>query len=64
MITGRTLMERAFDIARDGNCANFQGLKMALAKEGFSNVDAELVGPSLRKQLSALIRNSEANPSA
>ena len=60
MITGRPLMERAFEIAQDGSCANFQGLKMALANEGFTNVDVELFGPSLRTQLSALIRESRA----
>jgi hypothetical protein len=51
-------MERAFEIAQEGSCKNLQSLAVALAKEGFTNVDSHLEGPSLRKQLGALMRAS------
>lgn len=62
MITGRTIMERAFELARDGSCASLPDLMMKLSKEGFSSVDANLTGPSLRRQLTALIRDAKRDP--
>lgn len=62
MITGRPILERAFELSRDGSCASLGELKVRLAKDGYSNIDAHLEGPSLRKQLSALIRSSRLVP--
>ncbi len=59
MITGRTIMERAFELAREGGCTNLTDLKVTLSREGFSSVDWHLDGPSLRKQLAALIREAK-----
>lgn len=63
-MTRQTIMERAFELARDGECHNVGDIKSALAKEGYSQVEAHFEGPSLKRQLSALIRAAKLPSSA
>jgi len=51
------LLERAFELARTGNCRTVDELRAELKREGFDNntILSNTVGPSIRKQLAALI---------
>lgn len=48
-----TTLERAFAVARDGNCATISELKATLKAEGYDT--NAIVGGVLMKQLRALI---------
>jgi hypothetical protein len=49
-----TTLERAFTLARSGAFANVADLRIALKREGYDQVEAHLVGPSISRQLRAL----------
>jgi hypothetical protein len=49
----RTALERAFDIAKSGNCTSVEDVKHCLKLEGYLAHTIE--GPMLRRQLQALI---------
>lgn len=44
-------VERAFELARSGTCANVPAIAAALKGERHEAVDAHLAGPSIRKDL-------------
>lgn len=48
------LMERAFQLARGGECATIADITKVLKTEDYNGVDAQLQGPSLRGQLRQL----------
>jgi hypothetical protein len=50
-----TILERAFELARSGHFASIVDLKKQLKTEGYTNIAAQMFGPSLGKQLRALI---------
>lgn len=47
----RTTVERAFELARSGDCDNLPAIVAALKGERHESVDAHLAGPSIRKDL-------------
>jgi len=47
-------LERAFALARSGECASVGEIRMRLKKERCDSVEAHLSGPSISKQLRAL----------
>jgi hypothetical protein len=51
------LLERAFELARTGKCRTVDELRSELKREGFDNntILSNIAGPSIRKQLAALI---------
>lgn len=51
MIGDTTTVERAFQLARSGDCMSVDDIRKRLMKEGHTSVDSHLTGPSLRKQL-------------
>lgn len=53
-------LERAFEIARSGRCANVQKIRQQLRSEGFSAVESHLSGTSISKQLRTLIKASRS----
>ena len=57
----RGIIDRAFEIARSGDCQSVPLLGQKLIKEGFEDVCQHLNGVVLRKQLSALIKVSQLN---
>ena len=57
MDNNRTALERAFDLAKSGACSSLGDLTRCLRLEGYS-VD-KIVGPSLSKQLRALIAEAQ-----
>lgn len=56
MNENKTTLERAFELAGSGKCASMDELTRMLKAEGYAS--GQLVGPSLRKQLLTLIRDS------
>lgn len=55
-------IERAFEIAKSGDCHSVLELGKKLVKNGFEDVSQPLNGVVLRKQLSALINVSQFDP--
>jgi hypothetical protein len=58
MKIGVTSLERAFELARSGSVSTVEEIRFALKHEGYSV--SEIRGPSLQKQLSALVRAARA----
>ena len=52
---GKTIIERALELAREGKCRTTDDFHRALSREGYQQVSAHLSGPSLRAQLKAAI---------
>ncbi len=46
-----TTVERAFELARSGTCADVSHITQRLKAEGFDDVEGQLTGGSIRKQL-------------
>ena len=53
-MTGDNPLERAFALARSGECKDMRELEQQLKREGFANVLSHLSGPTLRRQLQQL----------
>ncbi len=52
-MTSPNIIERAFELARSSTTV--EEVRNALRREGYSNVDAHLAGPSIRTDLRKLI---------
>ncbi len=52
------VVARAFELAKGGTCQTVSEIGLKLAQEGYSGVSAHLSGPSLKKQLIALMRSA------
>jgi hypothetical protein len=57
-----TALERAFELARSGSCADISDIRNRLKQEGHS--DSQLVGPMLMKQLRELCAASDGRKEA
>ena len=53
-----TTLERAFQLARSGDYVSVADIKKQLISEGYSV--AQITGPTLAKQLAALIKAAQA----
>lgn len=53
-MNGQTTLERAFALARSGECASLADIRARLKAEQHDQVDAHLAGPSIRRQLTRL----------
>lgn len=49
-----TTLERAFQLAKSGDCASVTQIRERLKKEGYSDWQSHTKGPSIRSQLNAL----------
>lgn len=49
------IVERAFELAREGNCHSLEDVRRKLSAEQYVNIDSYLSGPTLRKQLKDLL---------
>jgi hypothetical protein len=59
-----TTIERAFQVARTGAVATLQEISFHLHREGYLDVNHQLNGPLIRKQLRAILRSSQSNAEA
>jgi hypothetical protein len=50
-MTGENPLERAFALARSGECRDIRELEQKLKHEGFNSVQHHLSGPAIRRQL-------------
>jgi hypothetical protein len=57
-------VERAFELARSGECANVREIRDRLKEEGFSHVMEHLDGAFIKRQLSELIKAARTAESA
>jgi hypothetical protein len=56
-----TVIERAYDLARGGECRNLSDISATLKRERFSSVDAHLQGGTIRKSLNAVLAARQAS---
>ena len=49
------VIERAFELARQGRCRTLEDIRRVLARESYSAIDAHLAGGTIRRQLKALM---------
>lgn len=49
-------VERAYQLARSGQCRNVDELRTRLTREGYEAVQAHLSGPSIKRDLAALCK--------
>jgi hypothetical protein len=47
------IIERAFELAREGSCRTVEDIRRSLKKERYGDADSHLAGSSLVKQLKA-----------
>ena len=59
-----TTLERAFILARSGECAGLDDIRRALKRERYDQVEAHLSGHSIGKQLRALCDEARRSPAA
>ncbi len=50
----RTTLERAYELARSGECVSLTAVKARLKAEGYHDADRQLYGPALGKALRQL----------
>ncbi len=62
MSTRPTLIERAYQLARSGECATLQNIKRRLKAEGFVSIEAQLFGPRLQDELRRACQTSLGLP--
>jgi hypothetical protein len=51
MNTRRTVLERAYDLAKSGDCAGVAAIRTRLKAEGYHDVDAALYGRTVATAL-------------
>lgn len=49
------VIQRAYEIAREGQCRTTAEIGRKLASEGFESVTTHLSGPTIRRQLKAIM---------
>ena len=62
MFTERTPLERAFELARSGECNLVSDVRKRLRDEGYS--DAQIDGPSLIRQLRRILVAAKSTAAA
>ena len=53
-----TVLERAFELARSGDCSSPSDIRDMLRREGYIDVTSQIAGPTLLKQLRTLCRDA------
>jgi hypothetical protein len=64
MDCGKSTIERAFEIAREGKAGRLEEIARQLMREGYSDVHGHLDGSTIRSQLMQLVQASRAKASA
>ena len=52
----RNIIQRAFELARSGNCRSLRDIQQKLKAERYEAVEAHLSGSTIRKQLLAVLK--------
>jgi len=53
------ILERAFELARSGDCSSIDDIRRRLKAEQYSQVDAHLSGATVRRQLLGLCKEAK-----
>ena len=64
MAENMTTMERAFELARSGECESINALRQRLRREGYEAVHLHIHGASINRQLTDLIRAAKPSDPA
>jgi hypothetical protein len=56
------LIERAYQLAKSGDCESLDEVKARLRKEGYSGVEQHLSAPMLSRTLRAMCAAARRNP--
>jgi hypothetical protein len=59
-MSGKSIVERAFELARERQCRSLDDIRRKLVAERYSNVDAHLDGKMIKKQLREQMRQQDA----
>jgi hypothetical protein len=57
-----TSIERAFELARSGQCETTADIQLRLKAEGYSTAQVIMIGPALMRQLRAVINDKSSLP--
>jgi hypothetical protein len=57
-------LERAFELARSGECASTSEIRQRLKQERYDSVEAHLQGPSITRQLRLLCEEARRQQAA
>ena len=60
-VSNLQILERAFALARSGQCASIDDIRRKLKSEQYASIDDHLAGPSIKRQLHALCVAARAN---
>lgn len=60
MLDQTHIIQRAFQLARQGNCFSVDDIRVTLTKEGYESVPQHMAGPELIRQLRAIIAAAKA----
>ena len=55
-------VERAYELAKSGECANLDEIRHQLTLERYENITSHLMAPALSRELRALCRASKMPP--
>jgi hypothetical protein len=53
-----TIIARAFELAREGNCRTSTEIRTVLVREGYEHVHQHMMAPTVLKQVKKLIKES------
>ncbi|CAA9519909.1 MAG: hypothetical protein AVDCRST_MAG23-128 [uncultured Sphingosinicella sp.] len=56
----KSVLERAFELARSGSCRSVAELELRLKREGYEAAASHLRGQSIRKQLRAMVSDARS----
>lgn len=57
-----TTIERAYQLAKSGDCATVSEIKARLRSEGYSDVAGQLYGPTIQRSLRQLCAAAQPAP--
>ena len=57
-MTSPNVLERAFELARSGECRDVDEMERRLSREGYTDVSGHFRSQSLRRQLRELMRTA------
>lgn len=61
---GKSTIERAFEIAREGKAGRLEEIARQLLREGYADVHGHLDGATIRSQLMQIVQASRARSAA
>jgi hypothetical protein len=53
-MTTKPLIERAYELAAESECRDWNGIAWKLKSEGYMMVDSHFAGPQIKKEINAI----------